>query len=322
MKHAIDPKIDCVFKAILGSEDNANLLIHFLNAILGQELNAAVVSVEIINPCNEKETRQEKLSIVDVKARDQDGHLFQVEIQITVYPSLPDRIAYTWASLYSKQLRKGKNYASLKPVYSIWIVDGNVNEEKGYSHRYRLKDDNSKPLNSSGGIWLFELPKFKVHEIKTELERWLRLFKDGEKLDDSHLPPWMQTPEMEQVIKTMSEFSEKEHRYEQYRARQDYLREQSTIQADLKSALRDVLRERQEKEAALKAREVEKRAREIERREKKAALQREKAALQREAAERQEKERERQEKEAALQREQAKEAEIERLKALLEQKNL
>jgi len=134
---------------------------------------------------------------------------------------------------------------------------------------------------------------------------------------------------MEQVIKTMSEFSEKEHRYEQYRARQDYLREQSTIQADLKSALRDVLRERQEKEAALKAREVEKRAREIERREKKAALQREKAALQREATERQEKERERQEKEherqekeAALQREQAKEAEIERLKALLEQKNL
>jgi len=32
MRHAIDPKIDCVFKALLGAEENRNLLIHFLNA--------------------------------------------------------------------------------------------------------------------------------------------------------------------------------------------------------------------------------------------------------------------------------------------------
>jgi hypothetical protein len=38
MKHPIDPKIDCVFKALLGSEDNRNLLVHFLNAILGSDL--------------------------------------------------------------------------------------------------------------------------------------------------------------------------------------------------------------------------------------------------------------------------------------------
>jgi chromosome segregation ATPase len=31
MKHRIDPKIDCVFKALLGSEENRNLLLHFLN---------------------------------------------------------------------------------------------------------------------------------------------------------------------------------------------------------------------------------------------------------------------------------------------------
>ncbi|MEI7869829.1 MAG: hypothetical protein WCI11_18230 [Candidatus Methylumidiphilus sp.] len=34
MKHRIDPKIDCVFKALLGSEGNRNLLVHFLNAVL------------------------------------------------------------------------------------------------------------------------------------------------------------------------------------------------------------------------------------------------------------------------------------------------
>lgn len=117
-------------------------------------------AVEILNPYNEKETSQEKLSIVDVKARDQEGRIFQIEIQITIYPSLPDRIAYTWASVYSKQLKRGKNYAALKPVYSIWIVDGHVNDQKGYRHRYRLRDDSGKELTQAGGIWLFELPKF------------------------------------------------------------------------------------------------------------------------------------------------------------------
>ncbi len=38
MRHAIDPKIDCVFKALLGSEENRNLLIHFLNAFLAPDL--------------------------------------------------------------------------------------------------------------------------------------------------------------------------------------------------------------------------------------------------------------------------------------------
>jgi hypothetical protein len=40
MQHAIDPKIDCVFKALLGAEGNRRLLIHFLNAALGDDLPA------------------------------------------------------------------------------------------------------------------------------------------------------------------------------------------------------------------------------------------------------------------------------------------
>ena len=44
------PKIDCVFKALLGAERNRRLLIHFLNAILAGELAAPLTEVEIVNP--------------------------------------------------------------------------------------------------------------------------------------------------------------------------------------------------------------------------------------------------------------------------------
>ena len=65
MKHPIDPKIDCVFKALLGSEENRNLLIHFLNAVLKQDLSEPIVWVDIINPYNNKEFLDDKLSVVD-----------------------------------------------------------------------------------------------------------------------------------------------------------------------------------------------------------------------------------------------------------------
>ena len=79
MQHAIDPKIDCVFKALLGSDENRNLLIHFLNAFLAQELTEPLVWVDILNPYNDKEFLSDKLSIVDVKDKDCLEQLYQVE---------------------------------------------------------------------------------------------------------------------------------------------------------------------------------------------------------------------------------------------------
>ena len=62
-----------MFAGILGAEENRNLLVHFLNAVLDTELAAPLVAVEIFNPYNAKEFRDEKLSIVDIKARDKKG---------------------------------------------------------------------------------------------------------------------------------------------------------------------------------------------------------------------------------------------------------
>ena len=94
MKHKIDPKIDCVFKALLGAEDNRNLLVHFLNAIIGSDIAAPLTNVDILNPYNDKEFLEDKLSIVDVKAKDSDDNIYQIEIQLVSYANLPARILY------------------------------------------------------------------------------------------------------------------------------------------------------------------------------------------------------------------------------------
>jgi predicted transposase/invertase (TIGR01784 family) len=235
MKHNIDPKIDCVFKALLGKEENSNLLVHFLNAVLGDELSESIVSVVIINPYNDKEFLDDKLTIVDVKANDQSGRIFQIEIQLAYYTDLPARMIYTWGDIYCKQLQSGSDFANLKPTYSIWLLGKNaIKDDDKYIHAYKLRDETGKLLTDHGGIWLLELEKFSAAHVENEQERWLQFFKTGNSLNDDHeLPDWMNTQEMRQAMSTLRQFSEKDKDYFAYQARQNYIRQQMTVYGEL-----------------------------------------------------------------------------------------
>ena len=256
MKHAIDPKIDCVFKAILGAENNSNLLIHFINAILDNDLAAPITQVEILNPYNDKEFLNNKLSIVDVKARDNEGHLYQIEIQLSSYAHLPARILYTWADIYSKQLQKGQPFDLLRPTYSIWLLAKNlIKGDSDYIHAFKIRDNKGHCLSPNCGIWLLELEKFNAQQIENEQQRWLNFFKTGEQLNDQGLPDWMTTNEMRQAMTTLRQFSEKERDYHAYQARQNYLREQATIKKERDDLEQKLGEERKAKEAERRAKE-------------------------------------------------------------------
>jgi predicted transposase/invertase (TIGR01784 family) len=210
MQQAIDPKIDCVFKALLGSDENRDLLIHFLNEFLAQELTEPLVWVEILNPYNDKEFLSDKLSIVDVKAKDSHEQLYQIEIKLTSYGHLLARIIYNWADIYSQQLKSRQDYGQLRPTYSIWLLAENLpTEDKSYAHHYKMCDDQGRTFNCHSGIWLLELNQFDASRIETEDQRWLKFFKDGEQLNDTALPDWMSTQEMKQAINTLPLFQKK-----------------------------------------------------------------------------------------------------------------
>jgi len=261
MKHQIDPKIDCVFKALLGAEHNRNLLVHFLNAIIGTDLANPFETVDILNPYNDKEFLEDKLSIVDVKAKDGAGRLYQIEIQLLNYANLSSRILYNWADIYSQQLQSGKDYNQLRPTYSIWLLaETLIKADIDYIHTYKIRDNKGRTLNDHCGIWLLELDKFSIQQIDTEQQRWLKFFNEGEQLnDDAGLPDWMTTVEMRQAMTTLRQFSDKEQDYHTYQARQDFLREQLTIQHELddeRKAKNEALKTIIEKDDAIKEKDA------------------------------------------------------------------
>jgi len=317
MKHRIDPTVDCVFKALLGSEENKNLLVHFLNAVLEPPADRRIVSVTLLNPYSDKDFLSDKLSVVDVLAMSESEVRYQVEIQLAVYKGLPERMLYNWCDLVASQLKEGEPYEALKPVHSIWLMGAVLLRGwKGFYTRFELRDrEHGMELWPGGGIHVLEMLKWDRAEVETELDRWVRFFKEGKDLDDEALPEYMNTPEMRQAMETLRRFSEKEKAYHVYRKRLDYQRQQRSIALNLEE-------ERKAKEAALqRAREQERRAREQEQR----AREQERRAREQERRA----ENERREKEAALRRaeEEALRAEEERrekerLLALLKERGI
>jgi hypothetical protein len=105
------------------------------------------------------------------------------------YRHLPARMLYTWADLYSQQLRSGQDYALLRPTYALWLLaDDRLMEDAEAVHDYQLRDRRGQRLLAHGGIWLLELDKLKVEQIATEQQRWLKFFQEAERLDETRLP--------------------------------------------------------------------------------------------------------------------------------------
>src|ERR1700694_2458354 len=90
----IDPKVDYAFKHFLGRAETRPILIDVLDKVLYRTPDRQIQDIELLNPFNPKESFDDKLSILDIKARDRSGRLFNVEMQILPSVGYQKRIVY------------------------------------------------------------------------------------------------------------------------------------------------------------------------------------------------------------------------------------
>ncbi len=117
----ISPRVDLAFKKIFGVEENKDLLISLINSIVGQD--DQVEDITLLNPYNPKNFRQDKLSILDIKAKGIDGKRFNIEIQISDEADYDKRALYYWAKLYTEQLKVSQDYSALSKAIGIHILN-------------------------------------------------------------------------------------------------------------------------------------------------------------------------------------------------------
>lgn len=219
MRHPVNPLVDCVFKDLFGTEENKDLLIDFLNATLG--LPEPILDVALVSPINPPDTRLDGATVVDVKARDALGRIFQVEVQVLVRRHLRERILYTWADNYQAQVTRGRRADALQPVFAIWVIDRDLfPDSPDWHHRFRVVDtERGRLLTDHLEIHTLELRKW--HRTASgplaAADRWVYLLKEGWR--HPALPEEISTPALRKAMASIARWTEEEIEYHLYKSR-------------------------------------------------------------------------------------------------------
>ena len=148
-----------------------------LNSIVSEE--DQIDDLELLNPHNSRNFTRDKLSVLDIKARNKHDHAyFLVEIQFVYELDYPKKGLDNWARIYSNRLASDEKYKSLNRIIAIHILRfTSINYSKvpgwietmpnKYHHRFVLMDkETSVEIFKDIEIHTIELQKFAGIDAK------------------------------------------------------------------------------------------------------------------------------------------------------------
>ena len=200
----LNPRVDFAFKLLFGSEENKDLLMSLINSVVSEE--DQVSALQLKNPFNPKTYPTDKLSILDIRAQDQKGRHFNIEVQITDQLLYEKRALYYWSQVYSTQLQEGMGYRDLNKTIGIHVLNFNLMNEENYHNRYRVMNTQSQKVAFEDlEFHTIELEKFNKEfpQIKTALERWMVVLTKAHVLSSGDLPETLQTREVKKAMEVL-----------------------------------------------------------------------------------------------------------------------
>ena len=184
----VDPLTDFGFALVFAQEKNKDLLIHFLNAIIGKKEPSINIEYLPVNQFGHLE--KDRKAVFDIFCKNEKEERFIIEMQRAEQKHFSDRSLFYAAFPILRQAPKGKWDFNLKTVYMIAILDfvlfdedkddKNYYREQIYLTRDRTKTRFSNKLN----LIFFELPKFRKEEkdLETDADYWLYSLKHAKEL--------------------------------------------------------------------------------------------------------------------------------------------
>ncbi len=173
----LDPKNDVVFQKLFGKKENEDILLSFLNAVLGKQGKDRIVSVDFIDKkLNDEDILDEKIGILDVRVKTNEGSQINIEIQMINQYNMIKRTLFYWSKLYAGQIKKGGKYRELQKTITINILNFDYIDIQKFHTTYHLYEDEiKKMLTDILEVHFIEMPKFikeRANE-KDALHRWL-----------------------------------------------------------------------------------------------------------------------------------------------------
>ncbi|HEY6723121.1 MAG TPA: Rpn family recombination-promoting nuclease/putative transposase [Polyangiaceae bacterium] len=163
----LDPKLDIVFKLLFAAERNRGILRSFLMAVLKPPSPIDVLTIN--NPTIPGSDQLKRQVILDVHVVLRDGQHIDVEMQARRHGGPRPRWLFNWGAVFTDQLDSGHEFAQLKPVVCIIIMDFLEFQSPRFHSTFRVLEVHThEEFSQHLEIHTLELPK--LHQVTADAD--------------------------------------------------------------------------------------------------------------------------------------------------------
>ncbi|MDF9801425.1 putative transposase/invertase (TIGR01784 family) [Catalinimonas alkaloidigena] len=185
----INPFTDFGFKKLFGTDFNKELLIDFLNNVLGDR--ERIQDLTYLNTEHLGNAETDRKAIFDLYCENEKGEKFIIELQNVKQQYFKDRSIFYSTFPIQSQAPKGREWDYyLKAVYTIGILNFSFpdqNEQERFLREVQLIDKETKEVFYHKLTFIYlEMPKFRKSEdeLISQFDKWMYVIKNLHRLQD------------------------------------------------------------------------------------------------------------------------------------------
>lgn len=226
-KELLNPKNDYVFKRIFGHVGNEDITKGLLTAIIKEKIEDITLDC---NPITEKDLFDDKIGILDIKAKLNNNINCNIELQIVDKKNIEKRILFYWSKMYVSSIKEGLDYEKLEKGIVILLTDYNIKplkKIKKYLTKWNIREEENPKiiLTDALEIYIIELEKVKDNiEGNNMLNLWLQFIKNPKAVSD------MENKEIKQAREELEKISQDKRERYLTELREKYIMDQKAIE--------------------------------------------------------------------------------------------
>lgn len=220
-------RFDWAMKHMLRDKANFGILEGLISVLLNDEVHI----VELLESESNQESDSDKFNRVDIKAKNSEGHLIIVEVQLTRQLYYLQRILYGTCKAITEHINIGEKYDQVKKVYSISILYCEYGQGDDYVYHGEtvftgIHTGGQLRVNTKeDGVIVPHLPKEVFPEYylirvnaytkipQTPLDEWIDYLKNGVVKEDTSAPGLQQVKDK---LRLMSMSAEERRSYDSH----------------------------------------------------------------------------------------------------------
>ena len=225
----LNPKLDYVFKRIFGSAGNEKITKSFLEAITKENITDIKLDC---NPITEKDLFDDKIGILDIKAKINNNINCNIEMQIVDRKNIEKRILYYWSKMYTSSIKKGDDFDKLEKGIVVLLSDYNIDnlkENNNYITKWQIREEKTHELILTDVLEIYIIELRKVSKDKkgdNSLKAWLEFINNPE--EKSKMGDKEELIKAREILEDMSKTKRERYLAEQ---REKYIMDKHAIHA-------------------------------------------------------------------------------------------